>query len=181
MAASVPKKCDVEKLQTGSVLSRISYMTVVSKQSNGNVTVKNEQGLEWMIGKDIVEKECYTADQHSSTEKVTRTDLARLLQDEVKDTVFEVCFEKAPDAKKQAELLVDADLSTDKKRRKIVSDIQTGEERILKGHLLDFEHVMGRLRVRDHEAPGEEVAKTRLVDLRTIRWLTLRNKKYVLK
>lgn len=178
-------KCDVDALRKGDRLSRISYMEIAEPPAPGDASlrVRNETGMEWTIGRSIVANECYSATQYlGAPEKVTRTELARLLQEEVRDSVFSLSFLKAPDAKKQAELLEGADLANDKKRRKVAADLQKGEERVIVAHVLDFEHAMGRLRVCDLEAPGNtKGAKTRLVDLRTINWLVFRNKRYELK
>ena len=91
---------DSEKLHVGEVLSRISYMRVVS--INGDmVTVKNDKGLEWNIGKGILAAEASSSSQFEKTEKVTRTELARILEQDVRDCAFSVCFTKLPDVNDQ--------------------------------------------------------------------------------
>ena len=117
----------------------------------------------------------HSADQFSSTHKVTRTELARIAEQDIRDTVFSCAFNKLPNQQDQERVLAGADLSTPAKRRKVAKDLSVGPERVLIGHITDT-HELGRIPVYDLQANGE-----RLVDLRTLKWLVFGNKKYEVK
>ena len=167
-------KMDASQLKAGDFLSRISYMRVKSLQGD-NVEVENEHGFSWSISKSILEAECTTAHQYSKTEKVTRTELARILEQDVRDAVFSCCFNKLPSADDQEKALAAADLSTSAKRKRVAKELGVGPERIMYAHIVDT-HELGRVPVYDLEAKGE-----RLVDLRTLKWIVFNNVKYEVK
>jgi len=87
------------------------------------VTVKNDKGMEWRISKDILAAEACRSKQFTKTEKVTRTELARVLEQDVRDCAFFVCFTKLPDVNDQEALLNGADLGTPAKRKRVACGI----------------------------------------------------------
>jgi hypothetical protein len=144
--------------------------------NNGNcVEVENKDGFKWSVAKSILEAETCSAHQFEDVRRVTRTELARILEQEVRDSVFSACFTKLPDPKDQETLLEGADISTAAKRRRLAKDLSLGKERVIFAYITDT-HEMGRLPVYDLEAKGE-----RLVDLRTVKWVVFGNKKYEVK
>lgn len=165
---------DSSRLKLGECLSRIQYMTVCDIKGTA-VTVKDESGFEWTVDKSILEKQAYSAEQFSATEKVTRTELARIVEQDIRDAAFSCAFNKLPTASDQDKLLENADISTAAKRKRIAKDLCTGAERILRGHIVDT-HELGRMPVYDLENNGE-----RLVDLRTLKWIIYNNTKYEVK
>jgi hypothetical protein len=90
-----------------------------------------------------------SADYFKEEEKVTKTKAAELLVSS-HGKLFTVCFVK-----------------TD------------GEERVLRGRLVNPEPLLGRSTVEDLEQPAGK--RIRLVDHRTIRWLVLEGVKYIVK
>lgn len=131
-----PGALDASKLKAGDFLSRISYMRVISVDGD-SVEVENEAGFRWSIGRSIVEAEAVSSDQFTETQKVTRTELARILECDVRDSVFSVAFTKLPDAAEQERTLAAADLSTPAKRKRIAKELGVGKERVLHGHNAD--------------------------------------------
>lgn len=167
-------KCAPSSFRVGDVMSRINYITVVSVDGD-RVTVRDTTGFEWSIGNSILENQAYTSNQYTRVEKVTRTELARLLEQDIRDSVFSCAFNKLPNADEQDSILEKADLSTGAKRKRVAKELQVGPERVMHAYAEDT-HEMGRLPVFDLEANGH-----RLIDLRTIKWLTFRNTRYELK
>jgi len=101
---AVVLKCDADELKVGDILSRVSYMKVVADRGT-SIRVKNETGYEWDISKDIVSHECHTADHFTEEEAVTRSRLAEILTDEVRDDAFTVQFSKQATSKKAQEVM----------------------------------------------------------------------------
>ncbi len=90
-----------------------------------------------------------SADTFESEEGVTKTELARKLVD-AGPAPFTVCYRKA-----------------------------RGEERILRGRLLEHEDLLGRSLVHDFDV--EKGTPLREVDHRTLQWLIINGVKYTLK
>ena len=171
---SAAAKLDASALKAGDFLSRISYMRVLGVDGD-SVEVENKDGFRWSVSKSILEAEACAADQFTTERKVTRTELARILEQDVRDSVFSACFTKLPDPRDQEALLDGADISTTAKRRRLAKELTVGKERVIFAHITDT-HEMGRLPVHDLEAKGE-----RLVDLRTVKWVVFGNTKYEVK
>ena len=167
--------CDISKLKVGDVLCEINYMRIIGVDADKCEVEDARTGARWNVSKSILETQAVTSDQYLTTEKVTKTELARILEVDIRDKVFSVCFTKMPQIKDQEKLLEDADLSTPAKRKKVAKELNVGEERIMHAYATDT-HEMGRLPVYDVEAKGH-----RLVDLRTIKWIVFNNKKFELK
>lgn len=139
MAGQV-KKLDSQKLSVGSYVSRISYMRVVGVSGN-NIEVENKDGFRWTIAKSILEAEATASDQFTEVRKVSRTELARVFEQDVRDTVFSVTFTKLPDPSDQDKILTEADVSTPAKRKRVAKELSTGKERVLHGHIQDTHEV----------------------------------------
>lgn len=127
---------DGSKLVAGEILSRVSYMRVVSVCGD-TVEVENTDGLRWTIDKSLLESEARSSSQFEETKRVTRTELARILEVEVRDSAFSVAFTKAPDAADQEKALDGADLSTPAKRKRVAKELGVGKERVMHAHLDD--------------------------------------------
>lgn len=166
--------CDVSSLKVGDFMSRVNYMRVTSIDGD-YVSVEDENGFSWRIGRSIVGAQCDSSDQFTKEERVTLTEAARILEQDVRDCVFSCEFTKAPDIKDQDQMMQNADLGTQAKRRRVIKEMCTGKERIMHGHILDT-HEIGRMPVYDLEAKGE-----RRVDLRTLKWIVFKGTKYSVK
>lgn len=172
------KKLETQKLKAGDKLSRISYIEILDI-GGGTSRVKNEEGFEWGIDNNILENQCYSADQFNETKEVTRTELITTLL-EVGNTVFTVNFDKLPTPEDFLALTRDAgnkirafeDMKKDFKKLK-------GENRTLVGYLIKTETGFGRSMVIDLEV--KEAHKVRQIDHRTLNWLIVRNVKYTVK
>lgn len=179
------KKVDSKKLQRGNKLSRVSYMTVLDNGGE-HLTVQNEDGFTWVIGKDIIEKECLSGDQFTEEKKVTKTELVEIFGS-VRDSVFTVCFNKQPKAKDINEAINSINkgkILTNKQIAAAVKSAYAGEERILTGYLINTETGFGRSTVIDlniAKKEGDYDNRLRQVDHRSINWLINNGVKYTLK
>ena len=152
-------------------------MQVVDKNYQG-ITVKNENGLQWQIGKDIVEKECYSNDQFNEEKVVSRTELIEIFS-QTGDAVFTVNYDKQPKAEDFLELT--------RQEGKVLSFEEMtkrfkkfkGENRTLIGYTTKVENGFGRSLVVDLQAENSD--RMRLVDHRTLNWLIFKNVRYVVK
>jgi hypothetical protein len=166
-------KCNIQSLKPGDFLSRINYIKIVSNDGS-NVTVQDETGFQWNIAKTILEnqatnllglqllcffslillcRQAYTSNQFTKVENVTRTEMAALLETEVRDQVFSCCFNKLPNSDEQSSILENADVSTAAKRKRVAKELVVGPERIMHAYLTDT-HELGRMPVFDLEAKG---------------------------
>ena len=168
------------QLKVGDRLSRISYMEVVEAGSR-SLRVRNEEGMTWTIAASILENEAYAANQFTEVQEVSRTDMVHALES-AGDSVFTVVFEKKTSQKSIVAALSALDSLPDRKAalNKLAKSMMAGEERTLVGYLTSTEPKMGRSVVVDLEISPDQ-HRLRLVDHRTIKSLTLRNIKYVLK
>lgn len=144
-----------------------------------------KSGFDFNATNSIVEEAMYSANQFTSTEAVSQTELAEKLMNSNGD-IFTVNFDKqATDdtvTTKLNEATV-ADLGTAPKRKALAKRLRVGEERTLIGHLVATEPVMGRSKVVDLEQQfgAPNAYAMRLVDHRSINWIILANVKYTKK
>jgi hypothetical protein len=181
-------KCDGNKVDVNTWLSRVSYCKVIGTANNNtSVVVENTDGFSWNIGRDIVSNEMYSADEVRETKDVTRSELVKIFTEETRESVFTVCFTKKATADDILEVMAIFDKESKGKkvspiRRKQIAKmcLECGAERILKGYMLQIEPSLGRSNVYDLEVPRGQHG-IRQVDHRTIKWLILRNVKYEVK
>ena len=173
-------RTDVSRVQVGDRLSRISYVEVVGRTSTG-LRIKNQEGLEWTIGRSIVENEMYSASQYNEEVEVSRTEMVEALES-AGDSVFTVVFDKKTSQKSIVAALGELDELPSKRTalNKLAKSMMAGEERTLVGYLASTEPKMGRSTVVDLQIDPSQ-HQLRLVDHRTVKGLVLRNTKYVLK
>ncbi len=180
---ALTRKCDAGQLEIGDRLSRIQYYQVleINEDSNGDrsYVVQNEAGFKFKVTSGIVEAEMFTANQFTTEEKVSRTELIEKLEG-ARDTCFTVVFERKLTDKLLADKLFDLSeigLQTDRERRKYARELLKGTERRLVGYLMKAEPKMGRSMVVDLEVePGRN--NIRMVDHRTIKELIIRGVRY---
>jgi hypothetical protein len=137
------KKLVASQLTVGDFLSRTSYMKITAEdRPNRGFSVKNEGGVEWSIDKNILEKECYSADQYAETKVVTRTELVNIFQ-RAGDAVFTVWY-----TKKEGEL------------RKLVGYLINVENGFGRSNVVDLEVKTGhRMRQVDHRTIEDLILK----------------------
>ena len=178
-------KVDVSKLKPGDIVQHMPTFRVLRKDADWvyvrEIKANGDLGPELKYSHSIVEGMCST-DQFEDTKTVTATELAKVLN-ETGDMVYSCVFTKKPDAKRAAELLDGADVSTKPKRFKLAHQLLTGDEREI--HCVNSRQGElgsdGRHSVRDlKQAEGERNNK-RLVDPRTATSVTFNGTCYKLK
>lgn len=117
---------------------------IVTDLGNNNKDIK-------ITGKDLV-CNSLSADQYTSTEKVTKTEAAEILIT-LYNRPFTVCFEKADES-----------------------------ERVLRGRFIKHEELFGRSMVEDLDEPASSPrGRVRQVDHRSLKWLIVEGVKYIVK
>lgn len=179
-------KCDASQLKKGDRLSRTSYLLVMGSDSLMNsLLVKNEAGLQWTIGKEIVAAECFTANQYEEEIRVTRTELAAIFSN-TGDKIYTVCFNKMPKIEEVFDEVANKGklISNAEMKKKLTAGMK-GKERILIGYTLNVENGFGRSLVIDLEKeqdPNKAYSTCQAqVDHRGLNWLIVGNKKYIEK
>jgi hypothetical protein len=199
------QRCDASALQPGSILYRYARIVVLRPGKDGDDTtrVRNQdlhaQGelADWNLDSDLINQQCWSPDQYTNTVHVTMTQMAAKIRDEVGDCVCKVEFTKMPDAAAMADLLrngsrmIEASGLSDAEKKKMYKQLhartQHGEYRIMRGYLLRSEDQQlmetdtGMIRFIDADLMAEGKHCERQVNVRTIKALTLKLTKYVVK
>jgi hypothetical protein len=170
-------------LKPGTKFSRISYGEIVSVHTN-EITVKNEQGVEWTITPQLVEAEFFTPDQFDSVQEVNRTEMVKAIVENPR-IVMAVKFKKQANPKDLVAVVTGLldDEKGGRKRpgprtlSKKLKEATEGAKRTMVGRHYGM-FVLGRLQFTDMEAAGVPL---RQVDPRTVEEATFGNVKYVLK
>ena len=176
-------------LHAGERLARLSYLTVVNPNvhvGNGEfqVEVVNEHGKQWRMDKYVLDNECISASQFSTTKKVSRSALADLIT-KAGHKLFTAFFYTKPDKKKALQKLEDAypnkgikgvgimkRTDYNKLMAEILDEVWHGNERTMVARYHSITP-LGRINVVDVDKGG-----LRKIDPRTIEWLILDNVKY---
>ena len=181
-----PERLNFTEIKKGQYLSETQYYKVLKVYKN-KLLLSNEREYEIEVERSVIEEGMFSASQYDEELKITRTEMSELLEN-AGDSVFTVNFYKQPKEKEINQEILNAikdqSLQTDekalvKKIKKAVKKAIKGEERILIGYLVHEEAKMGRSQVIDLEAKGDH--RLRLVDHRSLNWLILKNKKYIIK
>lgn len=135
-------------LKVGEFVSSTTYMKVLEVKKNEIYVEDMQNGMQFFIEGVKLIENLDSAAQYTETKKCSKHELVSALQN-AKDKVFTVSFTK-----------------------------QNGEVRILTGHLISFDGMLGRTQVRDLEAE-DKTKNIKLIDNRTIAWLVLNNVKHV--
>jgi hypothetical protein len=171
---------DGSKLGIDNWFSSIQYYKVKQILDGENCLVESNKS-EIKLSRDIMEYEMFSGMISDKEEKITRTQIAEKLI-EAKDTVLTVTFNKKVDDKHVMELLATVTASDQKnadKLKKVAKDMTTGKEMEMTCHLVSTEGKLGRLNCLDLNVPAP--MNFRMIDLRTVHSLTLKNVKYILK
>ena len=118
----------------------------------------------------------YNAGVFASEEKLSLTKVAKVLE-EAKTTCFTVCFNSKVDEKTVKEklaALTSADLKDKAKVAQTAKDLLVGKETVIVGYLSNSQGKLGRSLIVDLPTEG-----FRSVDHRTIKWIIIKNVKYV--
>lgn len=178
-------KVEYSALRPGNRLSRTAYYEVVSV-TGASAKVKNEEGFVFDIGRDIFQKEMYSATQFSKVERVSRTEMIDILAN-AGDTVFTVSFHKQSTSENIAAAIKKINggrIATSAEIAKAIKEANKGEERQLTGYLVSVETGFGRSRVIDLMIDKATLGKgtnMREVDHRTLNWIIFKGVKYELK
>lgn len=196
------QRCDASRLKEGAILYRYARIVVLGK-SGTSARVRNQdlhaegEDADWNLDSNLVDQQCWSPDQYTKVVPVTMTEMASKIKDEVGDCVCKVEFTKQPDAAAMAELLqrgatmIEASgLSAAEKKKhfKVLHQrSMQGDYRIMRGYLLRSEDQQmletdtGMIRFIDADLLAQGKHCERQVNVRTIKALTFKLTKYILK
>jgi hypothetical protein len=160
-----------KKVVVGERLALFNYYKV-DKIDAEDIHCTDENGQTLRISHSIVDNSMVSTTQYTESKKVTRSELARRIET-FGHAPFQVKFNKQVQANTVADGLDKEDLSSQAKRRKLVSKLMKGEERIMHARLWrsaedENEIELGRFKVVDLEASTPGHPAQRLVDTRTV-------------
>ena len=191
------QRCDSSKLSAGSMVYRPARIEILSK--NGDMFgIKNQEtGETWNLAAGLISSQCYSPDQYTKIEKITKTEMALKLKEEVGDCVCKVEFFKLPEPTQMAhtirtgsKLIEESDLTEAQKIRsfkKLFERSQLGDYRIARGYIARssdqqaLESETGMLKFIDAEALAKGEYPMRQINLRNIQALTFKLVRYELK
>jgi hypothetical protein len=162
---------DTKNLAVGNWFSRTSYFQV--KEIMGNEVKTMCDMKEVVVSKDILEQEMHNAAVFAKEEKLALTKVVKILK-EAKSTVFTICFTCKVDEKHIQERLQAISEKEFKDAKNLAKELLTGKESTITGRLTKTEGKLGRSLVVG--VPANNFAQ---VDHRTIKWLILKNVKYI--
>jgi hypothetical protein len=196
-------RCDPFRIKKGDLLFRPAKIIVLDS-STSNYNVRNQDiykagnsNSDWNLSSELIGTQCWSADQYTKIEKVTMTELAHKLKEEVGDCVCKIEFNKLPDANENAKLIrngakliEESNVSETEKSRmfkKLFERSQVGDYRIIRGYILRSEDQQiretdtGMIKFLDAELMAEGKYAERLVNVRNIVALTFKLTRYELK
>lgn len=197
-------RCVFSKLSDGSLLYRPAKIVILKTGTGGNITVRNQElhaagtsGADWQLGSSLISSQCWSPDQYTMIEKITMTQMAKKLKEEVGDCICKVEFTKIPDSAEMGTLiakgskLIESSGYSEAEKKKLYKNLfersLEGEYRIMRGYILRGEDQQtqetetGMIKFIDADIMAEGKYAMRIINLRTIEELTFKNKKYVLK
>jgi hypothetical protein len=139
---------NTKQLKVDDHFSCISYLNVTNVDGS-QITVKNHLGGSWLISKDLLVRDAWSADHYDQEVKCSMTELSELM-DTCYDTIFKVSFKKKVDVHDLDKKLKESKL-TDLK--KLSTHILDGESVEITGHLVNSDNKLGRSLVIDLNAP----------------------------
>jgi hypothetical protein len=181
-------KIKFEELKKGACLSEVQYYRVV-KVSGTKIQLKNGLEQDIVVDKEYVQDCLTSADQYTEEVKVTKTEMAKLFL-ENPNVVFTISFNKQVKPEDVSKEIMGAyEGSTPKTMemaiKKAVKSALNGIERVLVGYHNGIQDDLGRISAIDmniEKDPTKDYNNAlRLVDPRTINYLILRGKKYIVK
>ena len=178
--------CVPADVKVGDRIWTINHFTVQSVD-NDAISIIDESGNTSHVANSIIENEFHSTSRHTSTEKVTRTEMVNKMK-RAGHGAFTVTFNKAIDNNALADKVgtaVDGGAfpTTQAKRRKLFKEENKGQERTMPARLdrdpqtrAANEEEFGRVPVYDMENTGR-----RMVDSRTVTSLVSEGVLYTLK
>ena len=162
---------DKKDLAVGNWFSRTSYFHV--KEISGDEVKTSCDGKEVVVSKDILEQEMYNAGVYAKEEKLALTKVVKVLK-EANSAAFTICFNCKIDEKVVQEKLSGVSEKEFKDAKSLAKELLTGKESTAVGRLSKTEGKLGRSLVIG--LPANNFVS---VDHRTIKWLILKNVKYI--
>ncbi len=167
-------KWDFTKLAVGNTFSGTSYYKATAE--SGDMVTTNCAGKDITVGRDILEEQMNNASVFATTEKLSLTKVAKILG-EANTACFTVCYSCKVDEKAIKERIsgvTATELQDKAKLKALAHEILEGKETTLVGRLSKSIGKLGRSLIIDLPTQGY-----RLVDHRTLKWLIIKNVKYV--
>lgn len=196
--------CDATKITEGSLLFRPAKIIVLKNPTGNAVGVRNQdmyasgkELCDWNLDRSLIASQCISPDQYTEIKPVSKTELARLINEDVGDCVCRVEFYKQPDVSEMAKLIREgsqiienlevSEAEKTKMFKKLYERSQKGEYRIMRGYILRStdmetqENETGMIKFIDADLLGQMQFAQRLLNTRTIEALTFKLTRYVLK
>lgn len=124
----------MDTLKPGSVYARISHGVVVAvDKAAGHVTLRNESGVEWNVGLNVMKHEFHLAGGCTRSQKVNVFELKTIFQERVGANVFSLVY-MCQGRRTCIDAIVNA--SNKHKRRKLAEQAICGAQAELVGRLL---------------------------------------------
>lgn len=201
---SVPdgKRCVSAHIGTNSLLYRPARIVVLEKRSsdcrvrNQELHAQGEDG-DWALGTALIDSQCWSPDQYADVVEVTMTEMARKIKEEVGDCICKVEFTKVPEPAEMAKLLqegaalIEQSACTEAEKKKMYKRLYErsshGDYRILRGYILRGEDQQrresetGMIKFIDADLMAQGKHYERMVNVRTVKALTLKLVKYIVK
>ena len=198
------ERCDASKLKTGSLVYRPAKIIIMGQTSSG-LSVRNQdiykndkKASDWTLGNELISNQCWSPDQYSNVEKVTMTEMARIIKEEIGDCICKVEFTKNPEANEMADvickgsrLIESSDLNENEKMKlykKLYEKTTIGEYRIMRGYIVRNEGDLktketetGMIKFMDAELIAKDEYAERIINLRNVKSVTFMLTKYILK
>ena len=133
------------------------------------------KGEEYEISKDVIMHDMHNSAVFAKEEKLALTKVVKLLR-EANTTVFTICFTCKVDEKEVQEKLKKISEKDFKDAKSLAKQIFIGREKTSVARLSKSENHLGRSLVLDLASGGRIYA---LVDHRNIKWVILKNVKYI--
>lgn len=162
---------DYSKLALGNWFSTTQYFQV--KGINGEEVTTISDGKEIVVSRDILEHEMHNANIFAKEEKLALTKVVKILK-EANSVAFTICFNTKVDEKAVQEKLLSLTEKEFKDTKTLAKELLTGYEKTVVGRKTKTENKLGRSLVLG--LPANNFVS---VDHRTIKWLIIKNVKYL--
>jgi hypothetical protein len=190
VSVGINDRCDPTKVKTNSLLYRPARLLVLDAD---DLTIRNQdlydagEDSDIMVGQNLLRKQCWTPDQYTTVQNVSPKEMQDLFMNKVGDCICKAVFTKLPNANEMATLLREGSQQIEnlettgaekhKMYKKLLTRVQKGNIRIMRGYVLNIDAATGLVQFLDADidANGE-----RAFYLQNVLELTLRLTKYIL-